>query len=140
MVFSNFLALNGIGPIITDWIISLDLAPFALYLLLMVIYVILGMFMEVSSLMALTIPLVMPIVVAAKWDPVWFGVIITALMEVASVTPPVGMNLYAVKAQAPDVSLHSIYMGALPFWLVAIAVCFLLYYVPGIALFLPNLK
>lgn len=140
MLFSNFLALNGVSPMITDWIISLDLAPFALYLVLLVIYVILGMFMEVSSLMALTIPLVMPIVAAVKWDPIWFGVIITAVMEVASVTPPVGLNLYAIKAQAPDVSLHAIYMGALPFWLVNILVCFILYYLPGIALFLPNLK
>ena len=140
MLFSNFLALNGMSPMVTDWIISLDLAPFALYLVLIVIYVMLGMFMEVSSLMALTIPLVMPIVAAAKWDPIWFGVIITALMEVASVTPPVGMNLYAVKAQAPDISIYTISMGAIPFWLVNIAVSFVLYFLPGIALFLPNLK
>lgn len=140
MLFSNFLALNGMSPMLTDWIISLNLAPFALYLVLIGIYVILGMFMEVSSLMALTIPLVMPIVAAAKWDPIWFGVIITALMEVASVTPPVGMNLYAVKAQAPDVSIYSISMGAIPFWLVNIGVSFILYFLPGIALFLPNMQ
>ena len=140
MVFSNFLALNGVSALITEWIISLNLAPFALYIVLMVLYVILGMFMEVSSLMALTIPLVMPVVAAAKWDPIWFGVIVTALMEVASVTPPVGMNLYGIKAQAPEISLNVIYMGALPFWLINIAVSFLLYFVPGIALFLPNFR
>ena len=140
MVFSGFLALNGFSDLLASSIVRMELSPFALFLLLILGYLVLGIFMEVSSLLALTIPLVMPIVIAAGWNPIWFGVIVVALMEVAAVTPPVGLNLYAVKASVPDVRLHTIYTGAIQFWLVNIAVILLLYLVPDIALFLPNMQ
>jgi tripartite ATP-independent transporter DctM subunit len=139
MVFSNFLALNGVSQDITDGIMALHLSPFMLFVLLVGIYIVLGMFMEVSSLMALTIPLVMPLVTAVGWNPIWFGVVIVLLMELAMVTPPVGMNLYAVKAVAPDVDLTDIYLGSLPFWFVNIVIIFLFYFWPQITLILPNM-
>lgn len=138
MVYSNFLALNGFSEFVTTWIIGLQLPAFLLYITFILIYLLLGCLMEVSSILALTIPLAVPVVKAIGWSPIWFGVIVVSMMEVAAVTPPVGLNLYAVKAAAPDVSIASIARGSIPFWLVNIFLIFLLYFFPIIVLWLPN--
>jgi C4-dicarboxylate transporter DctM subunit len=139
LTFGQFLALNGFSERFADWVISLQLGQFQLFLLLVLVYLVLGCLMEVTSILALTIPLVLPIVEAVGWSPIWFGVIMVLLMEIAAVTPPVGLNLYAVKASLPDIDLHDVYMGAIPFWLVTVGVIFLVYWLPGIALILPAL-
>lgn len=139
MVFGTFLALNGVSEMIADWVIGLHLSPLALFGMLLLIYVVLGCVMEVTSILALTVPLVMPIVMAVGWDPIWFGVIIVLLMEIAAVTPPVGLNLYAIRATAPEYDLATICWGALPFWLVVVAMAVLLYIFPGLATYLPSL-
>jgi tripartite ATP-independent transporter DctM subunit len=139
MVFANFLALNGFSDSIARTILDWQLSPLLLFGLFVLIYVVLGCVMEVTSILALTIPLVMPIVKSVGWDPIWFGVIVVFLMEVAAVTPPVGLNLYAIKGTAPDVPLLTIYRGAIPFWLVVVACIFLLYAFPSLALYLPSL-
>jgi TRAP-type C4-dicarboxylate transport system permease large subunit len=95
--------------------------------------------MEVASTLALTIPLVMPIVAAMGWDPVWFGVILVSVMEISAVTPPVGLSLYVVKATVPDLTLTDICMGALPFWLMNLLAIAIIYAFPQIALVLPNM-
>lgn len=140
MVFSGFLAINGFSDQIADGILAMQLSSLSLLLLLIAIYLVLGMFMEVSSLLALTIPLVMPIVVAVGWDPIWFGVVVVSLMEVAAVTPPVGLNLYAVKASVPGISLKTIYVGSIQFWLINILLILALFAFPEIALILPNMQ
>ena len=138
LVFGNFLALNGAAENLARWIGDLSLTPGTLFGMLMLFYFLLGCFMEITSILALTIPLVMPLVGAAGWNPIWFGVVVVTMMEVAAVTPPVGLNLYAVRSAAPDVPLRTIYAGAVPFWCINIAVVFLLYAFPQIALYLPS--
>jgi tripartite ATP-independent transporter DctM subunit len=138
LVYSNFLALNGFSEVVTQGIISLNLPPFLLYLMLVGIYLVLGCLMEVTSILALTVPLIVPVVKAVGWSPIWFGVIVVSMMEVAAVTPPVGLNLYAVKAAASDVPIGTIAVGSLPFWCMNISVVFILYFFPEIALWLPS--
>jgi TRAP-type C4-dicarboxylate transport system permease large subunit len=138
LVFGNFLALNGAAENLARWIGDLSLTPGTLFGMLMLFYFLLGCFMEITSILALTIPLVMPLVGAAGWNPIWFGVVVVTMMEVAAVTPPVGLNLYAVRSAAPDVPLRTIYAGAVPFWCINIAVVLLLYAFPQIALYLPG--
>jgi C4-dicarboxylate transporter DctM subunit len=137
MMISNFIALSGVNDILSSYVISLGLQPFMLFIVLVIIYFILGMFLEATSILALTVPLVLPIAVATGWHPVWFGVILVCMMEIAAVTPPVGLNLFVMKATVPDVTLAEIYEGAAPFWLVNILVVFILYFFPEIALVLP---
>jgi len=137
MTFGQFLALNGFSDRFAAWIIGMEFSRFELFCLFVAIYIVLGCLMEVTSILALTIPLVLPIVIKVGWDPIWFGVIIVLLMEIAAVTPPVGLNLYAMKATLPDIDLHRIYMGAIPFWLVVVGVIFTLYALPDLALWLP---
>jgi len=139
LIFGAFLALNGFSEVITRQIVALELSSFWLFCLFVAIYFVLGCFMEITSILALTIPLAMPIVKAIGWDPIWFGVIVVSLMEVAAVTPPVGLNLYAVKAMAPDIPLRVIFKGAVPFWMMNLVVILILYAFPEIALFLPSL-
>ena len=137
--FGTFLAMSGTGTMISEMVIGLELNSFSLFLLLVVIYLVLGMFMEVSSILALTIPLVMPIVVGAGWNPIWFGVILVSLMEVAAVTPPVGLNIYAVKSAVSDVGLRTIYIGSVQFWLINVLAILIIYFIPDLALILPDL-
>lgn len=139
MTFGQFLALNGFSERFAEWIIGMRFGPLTLFLIFVAIYFVLGCLMEVTSILALTVPLVLPIVIAMGWDPIWFGVVMVLLMEIAAVTPPVGLNLYAIKATLPDIALEDIYMGAIPFWCVVICMIFILYAFPSIALWLPNL-
>lgn len=139
LAFGQFLALNGFSERFTDWIIGMNFSRFELFTVFLLIYLVLGCLMEVTSILALTIPLVLPIVIKVGWDPIWFGVVMVLLMEIAAVTPPVGLNLYAMKATLPDIDLHSVYMGAIPFWLVVVGMIFLLYLFPDIALWLPGM-
>ena len=106
MMFGKFLALTGLNEVITKTIISLDLSSFQFFLILMVVYLILGMFLEATSILALTVPLLIPAVKEIGWSPIWFGVVLVLMMEIASVTPPVGLNLYAVKATVPELEMN----------------------------------
>jgi len=139
LIFGNFIALNGFSQILTDWIVALDLQPFVLFAVLFLVYLVLGTMMEATSILALTVPLVLPIVYHVGWHPVWFGVVLVSLMEVAAVTPPVGLNLFMVKAAVPEVQLSTIYLGSAPFWCMNFLVIFGLYQWPQIALYLPLL-
>lgn len=79
-------------------------------------------------------------VIQHGWNPIWFGVVVVSLMEVAAVTPPVGLNLYAVKASVPSISLKTIYVGSIQFWLINILLILVLFAFPEIALILPNMQ
>ena len=139
LIFSSFLVLSGFSELATNTIIALNLSPLAMFAALVVVYLVIGTMMEVASTLALTIPLVMPIVTTMGWDPVWFGVILVTIMEISAVTPPVGLSLYVVKATVPDLSLTDICMGALPFWMVNMLAIAILYVFPQIALVLPSM-
>lgn len=139
MMFSKFLSLTGFNEVMIQAIIDLSLPPFFFFVLLILVYTILGMFLEATSIIALTIPLMMPVIKAVGWDPIWFGVIIVCLMEVAAVTPPVGLVLYTVKATAPEIPIETIYRGCVPFWLCNIIAVFIFYFAPQIALLLPSM-
>ena len=137
VLFGKFLALSGVTGAITSFIDAADLTSLQLFAVLIVFYLILGMFLEGISILALTVPIVLPIILKAGWDPIWFGVILVKLIEIGAVTPPVGLNLFAVKSAAPHVRTIDIIMGALPFWICDIFVLFLLFTVPAIATVLP---
>ena len=89
-------------------------------------------------MMVLTVPIVLPIITALGYDPIWFGIIMVLVLEMGLISPPVGLNVFVVKGVAPNVPLGTIYKGILPFW-TAMAVCVaLLVAFPQIALILPD--
>ncbi|MBU2532652.1 MAG: TRAP transporter large permease [Alphaproteobacteria bacterium] len=133
------LSLTGVAQTTTAWVTSLGISTTALLLLLIVFYLLLGMFMDVLSMMVLTIPIAVPVVVAAGVDPVWFGIFIILMCELGMVTPPVGMNLYVVQGIRTDGGpFLDVIRGALPFTLIMIGFTLFLIAVPEVATWLPR--
>jgi tripartite ATP-independent transporter DctM subunit len=136
--FAPFLALTRIPVNLANSISDLAVPALAILLVIILVYIILGTFMEGYAMMVLTVPIVLPIIVTLGYDPIWFGIIMVLVLEMGLISPPVGMNVFVVKGVAPHVPLGQIYVGILPFW-VAMAVCVaLLVAFPDIALFLPD--
>jgi TRAP-type C4-dicarboxylate transport system permease large subunit len=122
------------------WIKSLSLGPNAVLLAVTVFYLILGCFFDGISLMLMTLPIVFPVMTAAGFDPVWLGVIITILIEVGMLTPPVGMNLFVITGITNnEVTLIEAARAALPYWLLLLFGIVVLTVFPQIALVLPNM-
>ena len=133
------LALVGVAQAMTGWIAGMSLSPTGLLMALIVFYLLLGMFMDVLSMQVLTIPIAIPIVLAAGIDPIWFGVFVVLMCEVGLITPPVGMNLYVVQGIRTDGGdFKDVMWGALPYAvLMLIFTGFLIAY-PDIVLWLPG--
>lgn len=140
VIFGRFIAISRIPFAMAEWAAALDLPAFAVIAMVLLIYLVLGCFIDALALILLTIPIFLPVAVAVLgYDPVWFGVIIVMVVAMGVITPPVGMNVYIVKGVAGDVPLETIFRGIWPF-LVAIIVCLaLLISFPGLATFLPSL-
>ena len=123
----------------TKWVTSLGLSATGLILVLIVFYLILGMFMDVLSMQVATIPITYPIAVAVGVDPIWFGIFIVLMCELGLITPPVGMNLFVVHGIRPDKGgIEDAIWGALPYALIMIAFTLLLMAVPQLVTFLPS--
>lgn len=128
----------GLPAEVSTWITGMDLTPFGLFCLVVLFYFILGMFMETLSMMVATVPIVAPIMAAAGFDPLWTGIIIVLLMEIALITPPVGLNLFVVQSVRERGAMEDVVIGAMPFALAMIVFAFLLYAIPQIVLALPQ--
>ena len=136
--FAPFLALTRIPVNLADWIGDLAIPAFAILMVIILVYIVLGTFMEGFAMMVLTVPIVLPIIMTLGYDPIWFGIVMVVVLEMGLISPPVGLNVFVVKGVAPKVPLSEVYWGILPFWL-AMGVCvILLVAFPQIALILPN--
>ncbi|MGE0502328.1 MAG: TRAP transporter large permease [Rhizobiaceae bacterium] len=138
MLLSRFLAFSGLTESMVGAIVGLELQPWVFFLCLMLAYVVLGMFLEGIGMAALTLPIVLPIVIANGWDPIWFGIVFTVIAEIALLTPPIGLNLYVIRSVAPDVPIGTVIKGVLFLLPADILMLALLYTFPQIALWLPN--
>lgn len=138
-VFGHFLAISNIPFILADWVGNLPIPPMAIMGVMVLIYFIGGFFMDSMALIVVTIPIFFPIVTKFNFDPIWFGVIVVMVGEMGVITPPVGVNVFVIKGIAPQVPLHIIYRGILPFLGAIILLTALLLIFPGIATFFPNL-
>ncbi len=139
-VFLNFvIGTIGLTEQVNDLIVNLGVTPYQTLIIVIVFYVILGMFMETLSMMVATIPIITPIIVNAGFDPVWFGIMMMLLIETAMITPPVGINLFVVQGIRPAGQIKDVMVGAAPFVLSLLTMVALLAVFPNIALFLPGL-
>jgi tripartite ATP-independent transporter DctM subunit len=138
--FLNFiLSFLGIPQALTQFVAGLGLSPVSTILVIVLFFVALGCFMESLSMLVTMTPLVAPIVFSLGFDPVWFGVLLTVLLEVALITPPVGINLYVVQAIRSRGGVGDVMLGALPFVVAMFILIGLLITFPQIALWLPSL-
>jgi len=140
-VFLNFiLGFIGITQALLGFIADLGLTPLQTMIIIVMVYLVLGMFMETLSMLLTTVPIIFPIVVQLGYDPVWFGILVTVLMEAALITPPIGVNLYVVQGIRQDGGdFNDVAIGALPFVLMMIALVAVLIAYPDLALYLPTL-
>ena len=137
--FLNFtLASAGLGRELRELLENLHLSPFGTLLVVIALYIVLGFFIETLSLMVATIPIVVPIMAGLGYDKVWFGVLMIVLVEMALITPPVGLNLYVVQGARKSGTLGQVMLGTIPFVLVMLAMVALLILVPDLALYLPE--
>jgi len=136
----NFvLSAVGLSREITNLITGLKLSPLETMVAIVIFYVILGCFMETMAMMITTVPIVVPIITQMGYDPVWFGIIIIILVEIAMITPPVGVNLYIVQGVRREGSLNQVIIGALPFVVTMLVMIGILIAFPDLAMWLPNL-
>jgi TRAP-type C4-dicarboxylate transport system permease large subunit len=124
---------------LANLITSFGLPPPLVMGLIVLVYLILGCFIDTMSMVLLTIPVFFPLTKSLGYDPIWFGVIVVLVVEMAMVTPPVGMNVWVVSGLAKNVPMEVIFKGIVPFVLVEILFVILLIAFPQIVLFLPEM-
>jgi len=139
VVFGHFLAVTRIPFNVAQWVASMQLPPYGVIALIIVVYLIGGCFIDALALIMLTIPIFYPIVMDLNYDPIWFGVIIVLVTQMGVITPPVGINVYVVSGIAKDIPLEDIFKGSLPFLVALILGTACIVAVPQIATWLPDL-
>lgn len=134
-----FLAVTLIPFTLADIVAGLPLPPLAIMGCIMVVYIFLGCVMEAMTMILLTIPIFFPLALNLGFDSIWFGILLVRVVEIALITPPIGMNVYALAGLQPDVPVTTIFKGVIPFLIADFFHVMLLLFVPAIVLFLPGL-
>ena len=127
----------GVPRIVAAEIGALDLSPFGLILLLLVFYVILGCVLEGMSSIVMTLPITLPLIMAAGYDKIWFGIFLVIVVEMAQITPPVGFNLFVIQGMTGE-SIGRIALATFPFFLIMAAFALAIAVFPGIVMYLPS--
>jgi C4-dicarboxylate transporter DctM subunit len=136
LFLSKTMAMLGIPAATAAWVGSLGLSPYLLIVMLLIVYLILGMFIDGLSAMVMTLPVALPLVVAAGFDPVWFGVFIVVTIELSNITPPVGFNLFVIQHMTGE-RQGRVAWAAMPFCVLLLGLVALLTVWPQIVLWLP---
>ena len=138
LVFSNYVNLSGMTADLQAFLATLGAHPLLLIAAIALIYVVLGCVLESLSMIVLTVPIFYPVVAAAGFDLIWFGIFVVLVTEISYITPPVGMNAFVVRSVARSVSLAAIFKGLVPFVAMDLVRVVLLVALPAMALFLPR--
>jgi C4-dicarboxylate transporter DctM subunit len=138
MIFSYFVSLSGASQEIIGWINGLGLPPLGVIFLLVLVYLFLGAFFDEVAAVVVTLPFVLPIILALGYDPVWWGILNVALIGVGMLTPPIGINVMLLNSMRSDIPLSSIYRGILAFFLADCVRILVLTLFPQVTLWLPS--
>jgi len=135
-VFTYFMALSMIPMRLAGWLTGLDLSPYIILTIILLGYLVLGCFLDATSMMVLTLPVIFPTILQLGFDPIWFGVISVLMMEAGLITPPLGLNVFVISGVA-GVPIEVVFRGASYFLLAIFAVVVLITIFPQIATVLP---
>ena len=138
MIFAYATALSGIGEDLVAMLEDANVSRLTFLLIIMVVFAILGCFMEGLGMIAIIVPVIFPALIALDVDPIWFGVFVVILVELGQLTPPLGVILFVVASSSSEVKVEDVIMGTLPFFIIIVAFMLLLIAAPQIALFLPE--
>jgi C4-dicarboxylate transporter DctM subunit len=137
-ILQYFLTISQITDHLVGWVVGMGLNRYIVMCILIIIYIILGCLMEGLSIIILTIPITYPLILKMGFDPIWFGVLITVLIEMGLITPPVGVNVFVIAGVAKDVPMYDIFKGIVPFFFAMLVLIALLLIFPWLATFLPG--
>lgn len=137
MIFGYYLTITGASQAVIDYIVSLPISSFGILLIILLLYLILGFFMDGIAILLLTLPLTFPIISGLGYDPIWFGIIVVFMVEIGLVTPPLGLNVFIVSSISKE-PLENVFKGAVFFLIVGFIVLGLIIAFPEIATWLPS--
>lgn len=137
-VFKTFVGFTGLPIKMSGWVEAQGFSGLQVVIAVLLMFIVLGTFLEGFAILVLAVPLVQPILETLGVDMIWFGVLMVIVLEMALISPPVGINVFVVKGIAPDVPLATIFRGIWPFWIAMAVVVTLIILFPNIALLLPN--
>ena len=138
-LFGYFLTITRIPSNVSAFVIGLEVAPIIILIAVMVMYLIIGMFVDMVAALFITLPIIYPAIMKLGYDPIWFGILIIMQCEIALISPPFGLSLFIVKGIVKDITMKEVIIGIFPFFVIDLIVLGLYIAFPSIALFLPNL-
>lgn len=138
-VLSFAMVHSGVSRGLVEWVTLLNLSPSVFLVFIILLYLILGCFIDGISMMILTLPLLYPIIVKMGFNPIWFGVIMTILIEVGQITPPMGVNLFTISGIAEGTSVNEVVKACVPYWIMMLTTVVMIALMPSIATWLPGL-
>jgi len=138
ITLNNLVIFSGLANALADFVSGLDMSPATVMLIILLMYLIMGCFLDALAMILLTVPIFYPIVLDLGYDPIWFGIIVVMVVELGLITPPIGMNVFVIKGMVQSVPLASIYKGVLPFVIGQVVLIIAVFLIPEIALWLPE--
>ena len=138
ITLNNLVIFSGLANALADFVSGLDMSPATVMLIILLMYLIMGCFLDALAMILLTVPIFYPIVLDLGYDPIWFGIIVVMVVELGLITPPIGMNVFVIKGMVQSVPLVSIYKGVLPFVIGQMVLIIAVFLIPEIALWLPE--
>jgi len=137
-IFSRFIVLTRLPNELVVWVNQAGLAPLSIVLCVIVLYVVLGTALEEVSTILITVPVILPLMMHIGYDGIWFGIFVTVMATIGLISPPVGLTVFVIQAQNPDIPAARIYLGTLPFLVADFVLVALLVAFPALALWLPS--
>jgi len=138
-IMSHFLAVTRLPMILADTVVALNVNRYLILGLILCVYVVLGCLMDPGSMLLLTIPTFYPVVMALHFDPIWFGVLVAVMTEVACITPPVGLNVFVIRGIAGEIPMYTIFRGIFPFLIANVVLIAIIILFPKLSLLLPSM-
>lgn len=138
MIFSTFIGASGLTDLISNWVSGMDASVILTVIVIAIVLLILGSFLDGLALMLLTTPIFLPIIIDLGLSPIWFGIFLVRTMEIGFIHPPVGMNVYVIHGLAKDIPLTKVFKGIVPFLLTDFVHLAFLIAFPAMALWLPR--
>ncbi|SEA32361.1 TRAP transporter, DctM subunit [Thalassobacillus cyri] len=137
-ILNYFLALTRLPMVLASLFNNSSLSPGLIFLGIVIMYILLGAVMDTMAMIVVTIPIVLPVIEVLDFNLIWFGVVIVLVIEMALISPPIGMNCFVLNGVASDLKLESIFKGSFLFMIPIIVTVGILYFFPEVALYLPN--
>ena len=137
-ILTYALVKTGASRALTAWVVGMGLSKWILFAIVTLLYIFLGCIIDGVSMMVLTLPILYPIIIAAGFDPIWFGIALVILIELGNVTPPVGLNMFVIHGISGGRPIGEVIWGSLPFGILMLAVLALISIFPGLVSWLPS--